>query len=163
MSLSIVEMQVQCKVGPVLKMQKLQVKETFNKTLEKGTYAAITRAIKLKLNPRWCKKREEKTEACGQFQMEIFLFLSLRTKKEKRKSLNFNFKNAMNGLIAKVLITKVIQCKTWKLRLLFDITGLIAQRFQNIHLANIPIIPSDENQCKASEMKFLNCMPNYLD
>ena len=92
MSLSIVEMQVQCKAGPVLKMQKLQVKETFNKTLEKGTYAAITRAIKLKLNPRWCKKREEKTEACGQFQMEIFLFLFLfEQKKRKKKKSKFQF------------------------------------------------------------------------
>ena len=43
---------IKSEAGLVLKMQKLQVKETFNKTLEKGTYAAITRAIKLKLNPR---------------------------------------------------------------------------------------------------------------
>ena len=62
----------------------------------------------------------------------------------------------------KGLKTKVIQHDTWKLCLLFDVTGLIGWRFQNILLACISIIPSDENSCRASKMKYVNCMLNYL-
>ena len=63
----------------------------------------------------------------------------------------------------KLLITKVIRWKAWKLFFyFFDVIGFTGKIFQNIHLPTIFIIPSDENQCRASKIIILFCMPNYL-